>query len=334
MASAIVMSHDTQEALVREAMRAPSVHNVQPARWRFEPGGDLVLFRAIGRELPVADPTGHDLRASLGAAFEGMTLALSRMGLALADVRVETETLADGCVPVLRARLTAAAAPDPLAEFVSVRRSYRGNFLPATDATRHAIAALARDDARILADPAQIARIAKLHDVATWHFESQRAYHAELWSWLRLDPSDPLYKRDGLNADCLALSSAERVGARLALRPPVFRLLSALGVARSLVSESAQVKSAAAVILFAPLASLDAFDVGRSFYRLWLEITRAGLHAAPMSATADHAPAREALARAHELPYDRRIANVLRVGRAPGGRVAESPRLPVREFIV
>ena len=53
-----LLSLAEQRAVVAEASRAPSVHNVQPARWRFV-DDSVVLFRAIDRALPVADPTGH-----------------------------------------------------------------------------------------------------------------------------------------------------------------------------------------------------------------------------------------------------------------------------------
>ena len=334
MPDAIVLPRDTQLSLAQDAARSPSAHNVQPARWRFEPNGDVVLFRELGRELPIGDPTAHDLQASLGAAYEGLSLALSRFDMRLTNLRIELVARASGCVPVVRAHLAAGATRDPLAEFVRSRRSYRGTFVPATSDTSALVEGLAGDDAIAVTLPAAIATIASLHESATWHFESQRDYHAELWSWLRLDRHDPRYLRDGLNADCLALSNAERIGARVAMRPGVFAVLSTLGIARYLVSERAQVKSAAGLLLFAPLASANAFDAGRGFYRLWLEMTRAGLHAAPMSASADHAPTRDTIAHAHNVPSNRRLANVLRVGRAPAGAVAESPRLPESELLV
>ena len=39
----MMLSHDEQLALVSEASRAPSVHNIQPARWRFAEAA-VVLF--------------------------------------------------------------------------------------------------------------------------------------------------------------------------------------------------------------------------------------------------------------------------------------------------
>ena len=116
------------------------------------------------------------------------------------------------------------------------------------------------------------------------------------------------------------------------LHPVVFSALAQLRLARFLVSEATPVRSAIALVLFIPRRSDSAFDVGRRFYRLWLEITAAGLHAAPMSASADDPTAR-AQYDSH-VPEDRRLANVLRVGHAPVGRVAESYRLPVAELLV
>jgi hypothetical protein len=323
---------ETLEALVREAARAPSVHNVQPARWRFEPGGDVVLFRAVDRVLPVADPTGHDLDASLGAAFEGMSIALSRLGLSLGPPVPERSAEAEGCAPVVRAHISGGATEDPLAAAVLVRRSYRGRFTRRGARELNSARSLEADDVHVIDDALDIRLSSRAHDAATWRFESRPEYHAELWSWLRLSRRDPRYHRDGLNADCLALSAAQRVAARVLLRPFVFSALGRVRVAKRLVSEAAQVRSAIALVMFMPLRADPAFGVGRRFYRLWLELTAASLHAVPMSATADDPDAR---AQYDSLvPRERRLANVLRVGHAPVGRVAESPRLPVRELLV
>ena len=58
-------------ALVDEGRRAPSVHNIQPARWAALEPGVLALRADPARTLPIADPSGHDVRVSLGAAWEG-----------------------------------------------------------------------------------------------------------------------------------------------------------------------------------------------------------------------------------------------------------------------
>jgi hypothetical protein len=129
------------------------------------------------------------------------------------------------------------------------------------------------------------------------------------------------------------LSALERWVASKLLEPGRFAWLSRLRLARHLVSEGRQVRSASAAILFCPRRDESSFDIGRRFYRLWLEVTRLGFHLAPMSASADDALTRAALETDHAIRHDRRIANVFRVGRVPDDDVALSPRLPVGELL-
>lgn len=331
----MTLSQADQLTIVHEAARAPSVHNIQPARWRFLNDGTVVLFRAVDRVIPVADPSSHDLQASLGAAFEGMALALSTRGMTLGPPLPNSSAVASQCVPVVSATITASTAKaDPLAEWVLHRRSFRGLFDTPTADDARALETVMAPDARLIWGGTTLAELAARHDAATWKFESRPEYHAELWSWLRLSKRDPRYSRDGLNADCLALDRPERWAAARLLVPSRFAFLKRIGVARFLVSESSQVKSASAAVLFVPVKETTPFDVGRRMYRLWLEITGAGLNLAPMSASSDDEETRTALAKQYEIPADRRIANVFRVGRIPAAEVAISPRLPVEELLV
>ncbi|MEP6989884.1 MAG: hypothetical protein ABJA80_03065 [bacterium] len=331
----VSLAPDEVHAIVAAAARAPSVHNIQPARWRFESDGSVVLFRALDRALPVADPTGHDVQASLGAAFEAMSMALSARGISLGAPLGAGDVMADGCEPVVRASLEQTGrATDPLEPWLAVRRSFRGRFLPADAGQLARLNGIAAADARLVAGGEALRALAALHDAATWTFESRADYHRELWSWLRLSPRDPDYHRDGLNADCLALSAAERWAAARLLAPGPFALLGRLGIARPLISEGASVRSASAAVVFCPLKRASAFDVGRRMLRLWLEVEAAGLHLAPMSACADDARVRPALERLHGVPAERRLANVFRVGRMDDAAVAVSPRLPVDEYLV
>lgn len=326
---------ETQLALVAEAARAPTVHNVQPARWRFLADGRVVLYRAVERALPVADPTGHDLRVSLGAAWEGMSIALSRHGLDLSEPElVDDADEEDGRIAVASARLVDGASPDPLAEFVEARRSYRGRFRPLADHVLRRLMTIGGEDARWVADPARIAEMARLYDEASYGFVRQPAYHAELYGWMRLSPSHPDWARDGLNAESMALSGMERAAASVLLRPRVFEVLKRVGAARAVISEAAQIRSASAVLLFTPRLDLGDFAVGRLFYRLWLEVTAHGAGMVPMSALADSPAAREQLCREHDVPQSRRLANVFRVGAVPPGGAARSPRLPVDEILL
>lgn len=66
-------------AAVELALRAPSVHNTQPWRWRI--GRDTVeLFADPGRHLVATDPGRRDLVLSCGAALHHLLVALAAAG--------------------------------------------------------------------------------------------------------------------------------------------------------------------------------------------------------------------------------------------------------------
>jgi nitroreductase len=334
-----LLDADLARELVSEAALAPSLHNVQPARWTTAPGDLLVLLRAVDRTLPAADPSGHDLRASLGAAMEGASLAASGRGLALRDIRWEegaraavgADTVA-GHEVVAAARVTMGGIPDPLAAYVRSRRSWRGAFRGGSAAVK-ALATLQGDDAYVLAASAAD-DVAQWIDEATWTFVSRQDYQAELWRWLRLDPADPRYRRDGITAEWLRLTPFQARLARVALRPSVFRLLQATGMGKSLVSEAEAVRSASGFLCYCPPRALDDYAVGRRYYRLWLQATSVGLALAGMAALVEHEPARQRIAERIGLPEERRLAAVFRAGRCPTDAPPPSPRLPVEELLI
>ena len=329
-----VLSLELQRALVAEAARAPSVHNVQPARWRFDRSG-VVLLEDLSRRLPAADPSAHDIGASLGAAFEGMSIALSRHGLTLALPSMIEGSDSARYRPVARADIVSTGRLDPLADWVERRRAWRGAFTPIDDEQRAALIRLAtqRDDIAIGLTRASVDESARLNDACSWEFLRRHEYQAELFDWMRLSPSHANWNRDGLNADCLAMSAVERTAARVLFRPRMFRALGKIGLARPLIAEAARVRSAGAIVVVHRPANEPAFDTGRAFYRLWLELTARGLVACPMSSISDSPIGSASVRRQFELPSTRRIVNVLRVGRSPAAP-PESPRLPVDELVV
>ncbi len=327
---------DLQRQLVGEAARAPSVHNVQPARWRFLADGEVRLLRDVRCALPVADPAGRDVEVSLGAAFEGLALALARRGLGLTAPGPWDGATEGPFVPVRSARVVPAAAPDPLADELLRRRAYRGRFRPADGAEIDALRArfAAVDDVALLVGGPLLARFARRQDEASHGFLRQPGYEAELYDWMRFRKGAPGWRRDGLNADCLALSAPERWAAAVLLHPRVFPLIEAIGLGRQLVSEARQTAGAGALLLFHTAREQPPFEVGRRFHRLWLELSACDWHACPLSALADDPATNAEIGAEAGIAPSRRLVNVLRVGKAPAGAVAESPRLPVDELLV
>ncbi|HEU5266776.1 MAG TPA: nitroreductase family protein [Jatrophihabitans sp.] len=120
----------TVVAALEVAVRAPSIHNTQPWRWRLAEQG-LFLLADRERQLQVADPDGHSMLLSCGAA-----LCLTEVGLRAAGYEIETTLLPDPADPDVLARFRvvgqrppeAADEDNALAEAALHRRSDRRPF--------------------------------------------------------------------------------------------------------------------------------------------------------------------------------------------------------------
>jgi nitroreductase len=329
----------TFRAAVAAARRAPSAHNTQPARWRLA-GERVELHGDAARWLSAGDPTGRDHALSLGAAWEGLALALSEGGVAVDGPQLASHAVArdqaGGLQLVAHGTLHAGASADSLAAWVRSRRSYRGEFRGATQAERVALRALAaqRSDVRLLEAKEASRELAALYDGAALACLREPAFARELYRWMRFSEKDPGWHRDGLTAACLGLAPLEAWGARLALRPGPLALARALRLDGLLVSEAAKVRSATAVALFHRPSGEPVFQAGRAFYRFWLELERGGFSAVPMSALVDSRMHREALERRHPSSAGREVVTVLRIGPKPDTPAPESARLPVEELLV
>ncbi len=329
-----LITPDLLRELVAEARLAPSVHNVQPTRWRRLASGRLALVDDTAVRAPVADPTGHDVRVSHGAALEGMALALSRRGLAIISLAMAAEPLSPQYTALRTLTIGEGAAPDPLLASVTRRMSWRGTFVPSPDDDAAlARLAAARDDIVCIPERPAIAEIAAWADQAELSFVCGDDYRRELVDWMRLSPRHPRYLQDGLNRDALAMNAFEAAAARVVLGA-LFPTLDRFGLAASLLSDRAKTSSAAAIVLFCRPEGEDPLTTGRHFYRVWLEIDRAGLSACSISALADHPGFNDKLRQLGKLGDGLRLVNVFRVGRPSRAVAPRHFRLPVDRLIV
>jgi nitroreductase len=322
------------EELLAEVRLAPSVHNIQPTRWRLLGDDRLLLLEDISRRLPAADPSGHDVRLSHGAAIEGLSLALGRHGLRIAEVGPAADaSTSGGLMPVARILMGAGGALDPLADLVASRISWRGGFRafgPAGEAALDGLAA-SSTDLVLVRDPPAVTQIAQLADEAGFHFLCDDAHRAELLRWMRLSRSDSSYERDGLSAEAMAMPGVVALGTRLVLGP-LFPLLHRLGLAATLASERGKFANSAVALFHRPDGE-DPLATGRAFYRAWLAMTAQGLAACPVSVLADWPASNRQLVERYRVPMGRRLVNVFRLGLAAGAPAAGRARLPVAELI-
>lgn len=325
---------DLLRELVAEARLAPSVHNIQPTRWHLAGDGRLELRDDSTVRVPVADPTGHDVMISHGAALEGISLALGRRALAITDVAMSPAQQPSRYQSLCTLTVASAGKADPLTGSVARRMSWRGAFArsPDDDGALAQIAA-ARDDVVCVSDRGAVADIAEWADQAELSFLRRDAHRRELLNWMRLSPRHPHYGADGLNREALTMNAAGAIGARVVLGG-IFPVLDRLRLAAGLVSDRAKTASAAGIVLFCRPTGEDPLISGRHFYRVWLEIARAGLAACPISALADHPDCNARLGTLGKIGAGRRLVNVFRVGRPASPQPLRHFRLAVDELIV
>jgi hypothetical protein len=276
--------------------RAPSAHNTQP--WTLRYASDQVMLGFDpARWLAVSDPTRRDLELSLGAFAEAVLIAAAEDGLAL---RFE----GDRFVPAETIYETPFTGAD-----LEHRRTSRLAYAPGRIEDLTAARAQLRDGEQLHELSAR--SVVELFSRADRHVYKTPPVVEELRAWLRLDPADPRYVEDGLNADCLDLSRLEARALSVALRPRVLPL-----VRRALTAASSRVLARDHSILVLEGPRDDVRESGRSLLRLWLALDRDGYRTHPLSQLIDSDETLATLANRLSVPSERLLA-VFRAGRSP-----------------
>jgi hypothetical protein len=319
------------------ARLAPSAHNTQPSRFRPASRGYFRVGWDPARVLPAGDPGNRDLHLALGAAVEGAVIAAAGSGRRLRFTPgLDAGSRVVGELHELRGRPSAEQSSQ--AHWLGRRQTARTPHLPVPlpdelldTLKRQADAAGCR--LSVVQDRPSVRRLASLSGQAGASQFADPEVQAELWRWLRLDPGDPGYFRDGLTAECLNLHGLSLALARESLPPHRMRRLVRVRLHRLLALDAVLLvrRSAGLCLLTVPAGTPeDLVAAGRLLLRLWLAATRAGFSAHPISPLLDCpgtvGPALRVFGAEAEVP-----AALFRLGACPPA--ARSPRLPVEEMV-
>lgn len=296
--------------LVADAVRAPSMHNTQP--WRFRLSGDAIdVLLDRDRLLPVADPAGRAARVACGAALLNLRLALAVDGHR-AEVRL---------VPAsdVVARLTPAdprpATPAEVRLHAAIprRHSNRHPFadIPVPPDARTALVRAAHDERawlHLAESPADAEATADVVREADRILRSGAAYATELAAWTGPEgvPVGAGGPEPGQHELLARRDFAGPPGTRPFEREPLIGVLGAAG----------------------DLAA-DQVVAGMALQRVLLTATDLGLAASIFTQPIDHPATRERLRAVCGRPFP--PFAVLRFGYGVAGR--HSARRPVADVI-
>jgi hypothetical protein len=179
------LTPDRFAGLVADAVRAPSMHNTQP--WRFRLTGPTIeVLLDSRRQLPVGDPTGRAARVACGAPLYNL-----RLGLAVAGTPADVHMCPS---PDVAARLTPGtprpATPAERRLYAAVPRRHSNRYpladLPVPPAARTDLVRAAGDEGcwlHVIDTPTEADTTTDVVREADRILRADPAYLAELRTW-------------------------------------------------------------------------------------------------------------------------------------------------------
>jgi nitroreductase len=305
-------------AAVSDALRAPSVHNTQPWRWRLGPGM-VELHADWDRHVPATDPDRRDLLISCGAALHHLRVALAARGLT-AEVTLLPDVDAAGHLATVEvhpgpvdARL--AALHPALYRRRTDRRRFAGRPVTTPELAALADSAAGSGVVSVPVTGAALDRLAVVLDEAARRQVAAPGYPAELHQWTHRYA----YGHDGVPATSVpAMPTGEgrvplRAFGRGLLEQPTW-----------LPGEGEATDGAAAlVVTTAGDDPVDALRAGEAASAILLVATAAGMATTPLSQGLEVTASRHEI-RVDVLGVPEHTQLVIRVGWPVSG----APELP------
>jgi nitroreductase len=260
----------------QRALRAPSVFNTQPWRWRVSADA-LDLYADRERQLAASDPDGRLLTLSCGAALHHARVALAAAGYRTAVTRFPD---VDNPNLLARVRITGEQQPDPgqiaLNGAIPFRRTDRRGFAeePVRESSIRSLRAAVEAEGAFLHEvrPSQMPMLAVATARAAEDELDDPAYRAELHRWTHR----PQWSGDGVPPATAVRPAPRRVPVRD----------HAPGDDTGLDPGTGNDRGAAYAVLFGPDDTpISWLRAGEALSALLLTAVLEGLSAAPLSDT-------------------------------------------------
>ncbi|MCK0089510.1 hypothetical protein HCA61_09770 [Rhodococcus sp. HNM0563] len=313
---------DVVRMAVDLACRAPSVHNSQPWRWRYETGA-LDLHGDPSRMLGAVDPSGRQLVLSCGAALHHLQVAFTALKWS-----TEVRRLPDGAhsdhLATVRFGHGARPASHDFDLVAAIRRRYsdrRPLAAPDAAATRSIVSCVDPSDAQVtVLSPVarEILADATARSAALRRYDT--AYQEELHWW-----AGHTTETTGIPPEALVTTEQHR-------RVDVGRRFPA-GSRTTPDSTATEIDASTVLLVSTSSDERHAWlAAGRMLSELLLEATAHSLATCPLTHVTELPGSREIIAGL--IPGGGCPQALIRIGTAaPEGRPAPTPRLPTESVL-
>jgi nitroreductase len=313
------------QEILKAMTLAPSAHNTQP--WRFAVrDNNIEVYVDEKRHLTISDPTKRQLYVSLGCALMNGVVAAAHAGK---QAVVEYGALHDDAVPAAIIRLQAGPVDQHLASLfprIAARRTDRSLYddKSLTKAEQAALSLLASPAIHSCTTLADVDRIAELTAQGTLATLARSDFKGELSRWVR---SNWTRKPDGMPGYAMGMPAPLSLVASVLVRVAPIHKQEAPKTEQQMHSASL-----IAVVVTPTDSPADHIRAGQYLEQLWLEVTAAGLAAAPLAAAIEASEdIRRELQRV--LQTDQLPQAILRIGHSKRRNLKATPRRSVEDCV-
>jgi tRNA threonylcarbamoyladenosine dehydratase len=296
-----LLLHETVDRIIYSATLAPSPHNVQGWKFRFDGEKIEVLKDNTRKILKEIDPHEKEGLISIGAAMENLVIAAIEEGYK-PSIDWFPGDINSGLVAYVRLEDGDQERHElyPLLEKRSVNRS-KYKKTPVQNHILSELMSIAAEEGfelKIVTDPFKIKELANLAGEAGSIKFSHEETHRELHGLLRYTPKEAAVLRDGLHLESFFIPSPLARLAKYAMSWDFVRILNTFGYNRALAyfQETLLIKSSPAVALLVAKddTAKNYINGGRVLQRIALAATKHGVSMQPHSAVADLGYSKEA----------------------------------------
>lgn len=206
-----MISDESALKLIRFASRAPSGHNTQAWKFKYDPES-ISILPDFERSLPVADSDNHELYISLGCALENLLIAAARYNY---DTSVETETNQGQLSIRVKLNQSRKYLKSDLFDYISARQVTRAKYKRG-DISHLILEEIEREcreegiQLRFITDESEIESLLPYVTEANKLLFSNSKFVDELIDWIRFSKKEVMLKGDGLWSASLNLPATGR----------------------------------------------------------------------------------------------------------------------------